>query len=89
MYTAEALLRVDELARPAELCGFLLCWSGAPQQIQRTAQKLLAEVAQRLPADDLAMAMQRGRAQSPAEIVAQVMGFAGPVAETDRPVAEP
>jgi hypothetical protein len=71
---AEALLRQDELARPAELCGFLLDWPGAPCHVKRTAQKLLAELELRLPAEDLAAAVRLGEGQSLKEIVAQSTG---------------
>jgi predicted ATPase/DNA-binding SARP family transcriptional activator len=74
VYTAEALLRQDELARPAELCGFLLRWSGAPHHVKRAAQELLAEVTLRLPAEDLAAAVMLGEGQSLREIVAQSTG---------------
>jgi tetratricopeptide (TPR) repeat protein len=71
VYTAEALLRQGELARPAELCGFLLGWPGAPCHVKQAAGKLLAELETRLPAEDLAAALQRGKAQPLTEIVAQ------------------
>lgn len=76
VYTAEALLRQDELAQPAELCGFLLRWSGAPHHVKRAAQKLLFELALRLPAEELTAAIGRGEARSPGEVVEQVLGNA-------------
>ncbi len=74
VYTAEALLRLDELARPAELCGFLLSWPGAPTMSSALAEKLLAELETRLPAEDLAAAVLRGKAQPLTGITAQAVG---------------
>ena len=72
VYSAEALMRKHELARPAELCGFLLGWPGTPYHVKRAAEKLLAEVETRLPAEHLAAALKRGKEQPLIEIVAHV-----------------
>jgi hypothetical protein len=74
VYAAEALLRLDELAHPAELCSFLLIWPGEPHHVKRTAEKLLAELELRLPAEDLAAAVRLGEGLSLKEIVAQSTG---------------
>jgi len=74
-YTAEALLRQGELARPAELCGFILSWHGTPFHIRAAAEKLLGEIEARLPPENLATALARGRVRRVDEVVAQIVGL--------------
>ena len=74
VYTAKALLCEGELAWPAELCGFLLSWPGTPYHVKGVAEKFYADLEIRLPPEDLATALQRGKAQPLTEIVAQAVG---------------
>jgi predicted ATPase/DNA-binding SARP family transcriptional activator len=74
VHSAEALLREGELVGPAELCGFLLSWRGAPRYTRDAAQKLVAEVEARLPPGDLAAALERGRGRQLEEVIAGIVG---------------
>jgi tetratricopeptide (TPR) repeat protein len=74
VYTAEALLRQGELARPTKLCGFLLSWPGTPHHVKETARKLIEELEARLPPEELAAATERGRVWRLDEVAAQIVG---------------
>ncbi|MEJ5200389.1 MAG: tetratricopeptide repeat protein [Anaerolineae bacterium] len=73
VYTAETLLQQGELARPAELCGFLLAWPGAPQHVKDETRMLLAALEARLTSDELAAAIERGQVRRPEEVLAQII----------------
>jgi tetratricopeptide (TPR) repeat protein len=74
VYAAEALAREDQLVQFAELCGFLLNWFGAPYHVREVAEKLLGELPDRLPPEELAAALRRGELRWLDEVVAQVVG---------------
>ncbi len=71
-YTAEALLQESEQAQAAELCAFVLQWSGTPAVVRDVAGKLLRDAEAQLSADESAAARERGRNRDLDDVLAEI-----------------
>jgi tetratricopeptide (TPR) repeat protein len=74
VYAAEALAEQGDLALPAEVCGFLLSWPGAPYGVKEIAWRLVGAMEGRMLPVELAMAS--GQQQQLEDVVAQLVDHA-------------
>jgi predicted ATPase len=74
VYAAEALTQRGDLALPAEVCGFLLSWPGAPYGVKEIARRLVGALEGRMLPVELAMAL--GQQRQVEDAVAQLVDHA-------------